>query len=225
MNANSSTIFHCCLSVIVATLLFLPTTAGWTGTFTDDFNDGNADGWTIVENAASEWKVINGGYHGSIADGTESIALTGEVDWDVESIEVKIRDVQGEWLALIWRYQDLNNFDSWWFNIAGGALEAWPKVSAYEGAARASGAVPFDPAKEFTFKVVIKGNDFDAFFDGQKIGTYTNDAFAAGQVGFLVWAGSATFDDVVITGPNISGAAAVSASGKITTVWGKLKAQ
>ena len=103
-------------------------------------------------------------YHGSIADGTESIALIGESDWDVESIEVKIRDAEGEWLALVWRYQDLSNFDSWWLSIAGGALEAWPKVGDYEGAARASGAVPFDPAKEFTFKVVINGNDFDAFF-------------------------------------------------------------
>ena len=220
MNAN-----YCCLSVIVAILLFLPTTVGWTGTFTDNFDDGNADEWTVVENAASEWNVIDGGYHGSIADGTESIALIGESDWDVESIEVKIRDAEGEWLALVWRYQDLSNFDSWWLSIAGGALEAWPKVGDYEGAARASGAVPFDPAKEFTFKVVINGNDFEAFFNGEKIETYTNDAFATGQVGFLVWGGSATFDDVVITGPNISGDTAVRAAGKIASVWGKLKTQ
>ena len=224
MKANSSTIY-CCLIVIVAILLFLPTTVGWTGTFIDNFDDGNADGWTVAENATSEWKVTNGGYHGSIADGTESIAVIGEPDWDVESIEVTIRDAQGEWLALVWRYQDLNNFDSWWLNIAGGALEAWPKVGDYEGAARASGAVPLDLAKEFTFKVVINGNDFDAFFDGQKIGAYTNDAFAAGQVGFLLWAGSATFDDVVINGPNVSGGTAVSASGKIATIWGQIKAQ
>ena len=164
-------------------------------------------------------------YHGSIADGTESIALIGESDWDVESIEVKIRDAEGEWFALVWRYQDLSNFDSWWLSIAGGALEAWPKVGDYEGAARASGAVPFDPAKEFTFKVVINGNDFEAFFNGEKIETYTNDAFATGQVGFLVWGGSATFDDVVITGPNISGDTAVRAAGKIASVWGKLKTQ
>lgn len=216
---------HCCLSCIFAILLFLPATVGWTGTFIDNFDDGNADGWTIAENAASEWNVIDGGYRGSIADGTESIALIGESDWDVESIEVKIRDAEGEWLALVWRYQDLSNFDSWWLSIAGGALESWPKVGDYEGAARASGAVPFDPAKEFTFKVVINGNDFEAFFNGEKIETYTNDAFATGQVGFLVWGGSATFDDVVITGPNISGDTAVSTSGKIASVWGKIKAQ
>ena len=103
---------YCFLSSIVAVLLFLLTTVGWTGTFIDNFDDGNADGWTIAENAASEWQVMDGGYHGSIADSTESIALTGEADWDVESIEVKVRAAEGEWLALVWRYQDLSNFDS-----------------------------------------------------------------------------------------------------------------
>lgn len=71
--------------------------------------------------------------------------------------------------------------------------------------------------------MVIKGNDFEAFVNGEKLGTYTNDAFNAGKVGFLIWAGSATFDDVVITGPNISGGAAVNPSGKTTIAWGKLK--
>lgn len=224
MNTKFSNILCCILSTTVAIAFFLPTT-GWAGVFKDNFDDGDANGWIIEENASSEWKVMNGGYHGSIADGTESVALIGSSDWQVESIKVKIRDVQGEWLAVVWRYQDLNNFDAWWLNIANRSLEAWPKIGAYKSAARTSAAVPFNPKKEFTLKIVISGDDFDVFFDGQKVGAYTNNRFKAGKVGLLVWAGSATFDDVVIEGPNVSGGARVKPYRKKTTIWGMLKAQ
>lgn len=210
--------------MIAMVMIFLPVTVH-AGTFTDDFDDGNADGWTIAENAASEWQVVDGGYHGSIADATESIALIGADDWNVKSIEVNISDVQGEWLALIWNYRDLNNFDSWWLNVASSTIEAWPKVGAYEGSARVTAAVSFDPAEEFTLEVIIQDNDFDVLFDGEKMGRYSNDAFDTGKVGLLVWAGSATFDDAVITGPNIIGNLAVSLSEKTTAFWGRLKTQ
>lgn len=218
-------ILYFCLSVMVFMGMMCQPTMGWAGIFTDDFDDGNADGWTIAENAASEWEVVDGGYHGSIVDGTESIAIIGEDDWSVESIEVKVSDVQGEWLAVVWNYRDLNNFDSWWLNVVSSTIEAWPKVGAYEGAARVTAAVPFSPAKEFTLKVIIQDDDFDALFDGEKVGTYSNNAFDTGRVGLLVWAGSATFDDVAVAGPNITGNAAVSPSGRTAILWGQLKAQ
>lgn len=221
MNIRTGADFYLIITIIVSVLL-LPAT-GWAGTFTDNFGDGNADEWTIDENAASDWEVMDGGYHGSIVSATESIALIGEDDWDVESIEVKVRDAQGEWLAIVWRYRDLNNFESWWLSIINGTLEAWPKVGDYEGAARVSVAVPFDPAEEFTIRVAISGSDFDVFFNGDDMGTYSNDVFDVGKVGLLVWAGSATFDDVVITGPNIVGGLAVKPFSKTSTLWGKLK--
>jgi hypothetical protein len=200
--------------------------AGWAGVFKDNFNDGKADGWTIQQNGAGEWKVTNGGYHGSLAEGTETIALVGEDGWQVESIEVKIRDATGEWLAVVWNYQDLNNFDSWWLSIANKTLEAWPKIGDYEGAARASVAVPFDPQKESVLTVKIEGDNFDVLWDGQKVGNYTNNKFKTGKVGLLVWAGSATFDDVIINGPNITGASIVESHCKKAVVtWGTLKAK
>ena len=214
--------FH---SAIVILITFLLSTISWAGTFKDNFNDGDAKGWKIEENGAGKWEIKNGGYHGSIAAGVESIALTGEVDWEVDSIEVKVRDVQGSWFAIVFRYQDLNNFDSWWLNVPSKTLEAWPKIGDYEGAAKTTGAVPFDPQKELTIKIIIDKNDFNVFFDGKKIGNYTNDKFKTGRVGLLVYEGSATFDDVVIDGKNISGLMVINPHKKQTLLWGAIKSQ
>lgn len=197
----------------------------WSGTFKDDFDDGNAIGWKIEENAPSKWEVINGGYSGSIATNVESIALIGEDDWDVSTIDVKIRDAQGSWLAVVFRYQDINNFDAWWLNIPSKTLEAWPKIGNYENSARVVKAVPFDPQKEFTLGIKIVGNDFTAFFDGKEVGIYTNDKFKSGRVGLLVWESSATFDDVIITGKNVSGLMVVDNGIRCPQTWGAIKSK
>jgi len=218
MDKHFSKLFLVVLSVIFATSNIV-----LAGVFRDNFDDGDAKGWVIVENAPSKWSVIKGGYNGSINDGVESIALIGEDSWEVESIEVKIRDVKGEWLAIVFKYQDINNFESWWLNVPNKTLEAWPKMGNYEGNARATVAVPFDPNKECTIGVNISGDDYDAFFDGKKVGSYKNTKFKTGKVGLLVWASSATFDDVVIKGPNVPTVMAVDPKGKCATFWGKLK--
>ncbi len=210
-----------CFIIIAITFLF--SAIGLAGTFRDNFNDGDAKGWIIEEKAPSKWEVKNGGYRGTIAKNVESIALIGEPDWEVDSIEVKIRDVQGSWLAIVFRYQDLDNFESWWLNVSNKTLEAWPKVGSYEGSARATAVVPFDPQKEFTIKIIIDKNTFTAFFDGKKAGDYTNDKFKTGKVGLLVWEGSATFDDVVIEGKNVSSLMSVSPTRKQALLWGAIK--
>lgn len=209
---------------VAACVWVLCVSAGATaGTWTDNFNDGNADGWTVLADPASTWTVQDGGYRGEIGGGAEGIAYVGEDDWQVESIEVKVRSLNADYAVIIWRFKDKDNFDAWWLYAPGKTLEAWPKVGVYEGAARTTVAVPFDAAKEATVKVVLKGNTFDAYFDGALVGSYDNDALSGGKVGLLVWNGNAVFDDVVITGPNIGNVTAVSPGGKLATTWASVK--
>lgn len=216
---NISVIFSC---FFIMTTFFLPASV-WSGTFTDNFNSGNVNSWEIQANGESKWVIEKGGYKGSIATGTESIAITGEPNWEVQSIEVKIRDTQGEWLAIVFHYQDISNFDAWWLNMQTKAMEAWPKIGDYEGSARTSVPVGFDPAKESTIGVEIKGDSFDALFNGKVVGTYTNDKFKAGKVGLLVWNSTVTFDDVVIDGANVSNPMTISPESKLPVLWGTMK--
>jgi hypothetical protein len=194
-----------CLSLVIATLVFFFPAPVWAGTFVDDFNDGNADGWTVLDFPFSDWSIEDGGYHGEIFEGAEGLALIGEPDWQVDSVEATIRDITGEWLALVWNFQDVNNFDAWWINVNGSTVEAWPKIGAYEGAARVAEPIPLDVGGEQTMKVVISQGVYEVYFNDELMGEYLNDTFTTGQVGLLVWNATATYDDVTITGPSIAG--------------------
>jgi len=105
MKGNFFILTGFCLSMVFVTLMFFLPAPVWSGTFFDDFNGGGADGWTVLAQPASQWAIRNGGYHGEIAKGAEGVALIGEPDWQVDTIEVKVRDIQGEWGALVWRWQ------------------------------------------------------------------------------------------------------------------------
>jgi hypothetical protein len=188
------------LSSVFVTLVFHSAAPVWAGTFFDDFNDGNADGWTVLDEPASDWDVVDGGYHGEIVGDVEGVVLIGEPDWQVESIQATIRDIEAEWLALVWRWEDVNYFDGWWINVPFSTLEAWPKLGDYEGGARVAEPIPLDVNEEHTLTIVIVEDTFEAYFDDEFIADYTNDELSTGQVGLLVWNGSATFDNVRITG-------------------------
>ena len=51
MNARTDANFYQVITIVIG-VLFLPAT-GWAGTFIDNFDDANADEWTIAENDAS----------------------------------------------------------------------------------------------------------------------------------------------------------------------------
>ena len=156
------------------------------GTFFDDFNDGDADEWEFVNNkfdgndanlklqTDAKWEVKNGKLCGTFAENAEAVAVVGDDSWSKDvTIEAKISDVDGLWLALVWNWQDIDVFDSWWINVDAKTVEAWPKSGPanYLGV-QATANVPFDP-EEHTLKVVSKGSKFDVFFDGKYPATPT----------------------------------------------------
>jgi hypothetical protein len=170
--------------------------------------------------------VKNGKLCGAFAESAEAVAVVGDDSWSKEvTIEAKISEINGPWMALVWNWQNIDVFDSWWINVAAKTVEAWPKFGPanYPGV-QATANVPFDPKKEHTLKVVSKGGTFDIFFDGKEASSYTNGELVkkGGKVGVLVWQTSACFDDIVITGPNVRGLA-VDPAEKYTTTWGRIK--
>jgi len=211
----------------------------WAGTFFDNFDDGNANEWEFVNNkfdgndankelkTDAKWEAKNGKLCGTFAESAEAVAVVGDNSWSEDvTIEVKISDVNGPWFAVVWNWQNIDVFDSWWINVAAKTVEAWPKFGPanYQGV-KATANVPFDLKKEHTLKVVAKGSKFDVFFDGKEASSYTNNEFLekGGKVGVLVWQTSACFDDIKITGPNAHSLAVANSSEKCSTTWGRIK--
>jgi hypothetical protein len=76
--------------------------------------------------------------------------------------------------------------------------------------------------KEYKFKLVVKGNSFQFFLDGEDMGKWEENQLKTGMVGVRVWNASMAVDDFDINGPGIA-ASAVDPQSKIAVAWGDIK--
>jgi len=151
--------------------------------------------------------------------------------WSDYTITVKAQGLvaDADW-GISFRVQDIANFYSWQF--CNGNL----MFLTYVGGARTEAFT--QPQAEVLnewqdYKVVVKGNTFDLYFNGNLIKTVTHDALKTGSVGTFVWInggtalgnhGGVAFNDLNIDGKGIPGSlAAVELSGKLAVTWAGLK--
>jgi hypothetical protein len=167
--------------------------------FQDDFNDGNADGWTTAGDW--NWYVDNGEYVVEQGSGTTqgSFSLAGELDWTNYIFEV---DVKGETAIdkiVLARYtDDTNNYG---VNLRSGFNDI-SLDRAYTPVASAS----FENTNEvwYHFKIILVG---------PRIWVYVNDILSIdytdhnpppithGKIGLKGWNGSTVrFDNIVVRG-------------------------
>ncbi len=185
--------------------------------FSDDFNDGDEEGWTVVKNPG-EWKVDAGEYFHD-AMGGPAFSVTGEAGWTDYTVTCRALGVSpdADW-GLILRQQDADNYYIWIFVndllafrecVAGSRTHLWTEPFA----------TVLDEWQEF--KVVATGDTFECYFDGELKTTVTSDRFKSGSVGVFAW-DQARFDDFEVTGPGISHG--VEKDGKLAFTWGMIKA-
>lgn len=78
-----------------------------------------------------KWKVENGVYIGEELNATEGVALIGEANWTDFTMEATIRNAEGNWMALVVRWVDVNNHYGLWVNLGNSTAEWWVKTGAY----------------------------------------------------------------------------------------------
>ena len=208
------------MMVILAAVIFLFTVLSSVPSFAlfFDFNDNQKPKeWDEV---GGKWKVKNGEYVGEEPAATEGVTAIGEQDWTDLTIEVTVRNAQGNWMALVVRWNDKNNQYGWWVNLGSSTGEWWVK-NAGQYVADAVGAIQLD-RKEYRLKIVAQGDTFEGYYNDKLIATMKHKQYKSGRTGLLVWEGSSSFDDIQITGKGIP-ELAVKPSGKCTTTWGRIK--
>ena len=166
-----------------------------------------------------KWKVENGVYIGEELNAVEGVALIGEADWTDLTIEATVRKAEGNWMALVVRWKDVNNHYGLWVNLGNSTAEWWVKTGAY--AQHGSGAIKLNKEK-YKLKIVAKGDTFEGYYNDKLVVTMEHKDNEQGRVGLLVWQGSSGFDDVSITGPGIP-ELAVDPKGKLALTWARIK--
>jgi len=226
--------------VVFILALCLLVVSAYAGTYVETFDDGDFDGWEILEGLGavgqSEWKVVDGVAtcrNGSVYG---SMPFFGEDDWRNYTIECDAKIVEpivnlhntSLGLRMLWR--NSSDFNYIWClpSPPWGAALIWAWFNG-EGSGQ-SARKPFkqEISRWYRLKGVAHEDSFELYIDGELMASMSDSRFPTGRVGLQANGCLANFDNVVITGddvPDNANLAAVSASGKLATIWGHLRSK
>ncbi len=199
------------LAAVVVMLGLLVSRADAATLFSDDFNDGNASGWST---SGGSWSVASGIYSqtGTSADAKSQ---AGNLAWTNTSMQARVR---------------VNSFGSNASRAAGITARARSSADSYALALTPSAvelrrgsnvlsSASFGVATGtwYTLRLEVFGSTLRGFVNGTQVVTATDSNFAAGRIGFIAKYAAASFDDVVVTdtagpGPTSSPTGSASAS-------------
>lgn len=191
-------------------------------------DDSQQDDWEALRGT---WEVKEGQYfETAAADGPLTTAV-GEAEWTDYTISVKAMGLvaDADW-GIAFRIQDANNHYSWQFVNGGLMFVSYVGGSRTETNLQGQGEI----LNEWQdFMVVVEGNTFDLYWNGDLINTFEHDAFEAGKIGLFGWVnggspvagpgGGIVFDDFSAEGPGIPSTLSVEPGSKLTVSWGKIK--
>jgi hypothetical protein len=170
--------------------------------FSDDFNDGNASGWTPYFDGT--WYVENNEYVVSIGGGADlrGISLAGDTAWTDYVFEVDLKADVGASKIILFRYSGENNYYS--VGVIGLELYDYYKVNLVRvedgvGTTVLNNDYPHDNAIWHHVWTLVQGSHIVASVDGDPLIDY-NDAGSSithGEIGLQGFTGSIAEDNIV----------------------------
>jgi hypothetical protein len=174
----------------------------------DNFNDLNHVGWTIVDEGdlygASNWSAATGaltqsGNIGSTnADGAGSYALFTRGSWQDYRVKLKMRSGDDDRMGLMFRFQDNENY----YHFSWGRESAGRRLTKRENGVSqvlAKDSVPYIAGKNYQVEVIALGNSLKVRVDGKTVFSVTDQSYKTGTV--ALWSSvnqGSVFDDVLV---------------------------
>jgi hypothetical protein len=210
------------LTILGFSLLFVVSLSTISDALLWDFNSKDQE---------SDWKVISGvceidkdAYKISDPAG-EALAITGESNWADYTIACKARLTQpGGFnnIAIAFRASD-DGASEYMFMLEGGRQQAewWKKIGGTYTSVKVD-PLKIDTKGWFSFKVVVKGQNFEGYYEDKLISAIEDKDLKKGKVGARIYGCTSHIDDFDVNGPDIP-SSPVEAAGKLSTTWGKIK--
>jgi hypothetical protein len=189
-----------------------------------DFNDERqADDWQVLD---GEGKIEDGRYIIRNTTSSSGIAAIGDMTWTDCTMKCKATLLQGsaDNMGFVWRLaaNDL-------FYVISVRMDQRVGYCGCINGAWMNGGSPINPVpfnteveKEYELELIVKGNSFQFFIDGEDMGEWEDDQLETGMLGIRVWSAIMAVDDLDINGPGIP-ATAVDSQGKLAVAWGEIK--
>ena len=217
--------------------------------FFDDFDDGNMDGWVVVDDpdelmsdkSPSTWEVKAGPIKGDAVfqgsnrwgDPTDQISLGTFLIYDKQEwvdfifeFDTIANDDDG--LGFVWRWKDRLNHYRFMMVIDPGSRGPFRRIEKRLGDDGddfpyydflATSKESYTQGAEMHIKVEVKGTKMTVFIDDKEALTATDATYDSGKIGFALYAEQAYFDNVQVT--DLGGA--VEPMDKMAVNWGKMK--
>ncbi len=163
--------------------------------FQDDFNDGNAAGWS----GDSGWSVVDGVYQTTNDQSTQS---AGDPTWTDYSYSVMLRARDNaNWIGLYARYQNSDNY--YWLQWETNQIHLHRRVGGSTTIV-ATDSGGFQPNRWHHVEMRLEGRRIRIYTDGQLRIDYTDssaDALTHGRIALRAGSGSGSwqYDDVLVT--------------------------
>ena len=215
--------------------VFLNTFVVVAGTFREDFEDGNFDGWRIESHPpVGSWKVVDGAVESRRQSLAGTYLITGKENWKDYTIscDVMLKETFARnGIGFIARFKSpMPNhlIDIWSGNWAG--FEAI-STQRFPGNFRTDKPFPLLKLNQWhQIKLIVKGKAFTFWINNQKVLVHKDEAVKKGAVGLSVGGYYARFDNIEISGPGVPNftpptwkAKSVDQQNKLAVTWMQIR--
>jgi len=197
---------------------------------TDDFGDGNDNGWSQIQGV---WSVKNGEYvqedtvwTSTSTNETYHRSYFGDESWENYTLQAKVRIEKGGDLApiigIFFRVTEKSaSGDYYYFRLDTRAAEGPCLIKSPNTILQENKSKPAVIGQNYILKVDVNGDNIKCYIDGQLEIELQDNSFSKGAVGVGTFNTDGYFDDVIVSGGDI--VSAVSTKGKLTTTWASIK--
>jgi pectate lyase len=167
--------------------------------FGDDFEDGNADGWS---RSGGSWSVVTDGSRAWRQSGTSSDAraLAGGT-WSGQAVQVRVKPTgfngSNRHVAVTARVQNTSNYYYLALTNTGSVVLGKRVGGGFTTLVSAPATVSV--GAWHTVRLEAFGSTLRGFLGGAEVLSATDSTFASGRIGLGTLYASATFDDVLVT--------------------------
>jgi fibronectin type 3 domain-containing protein len=197
--------------------------------FSDDFQDGNADGWA---RSSGTWSIVTDGSLAYRQSGTsaDSNSRAGSPSWTNISVQARVKPTAfngaDQYVGVMTRVVNSNHY--YFFALQNGNRLLLGKRAGSSPITLATKAFTFSTGTFQTLRLDANGSTLSGYVNGALQLTASDSEFTAGIIGGATFFASATFDDFLVTSigggggtppPAPTGLTAAPGNAQVTLNW------
>ncbi|TMR94785.1 pectate lyase family protein [Nonomuraea basaltis] len=165
----------------------------------DDFEDGDATGWS---RSGGSWSVVTDGSRAYRQSGTSADArAVAGAGWADQAVQARVKPIafngSGRHVAVLARAQSTSSY--YFLGLSNGGSVVLGKRTGGGPVTLATAAAGVTAGTWYTLRLEAFGTTLRGFVDNVQVVSATDSSFGSGRAGLAGYYASASFDDVLVT--------------------------